>query len=127
MNISRAVPLVVALVWATFSYAQTKAGLSNEQLVQLTENGITLELGGPGQGYNGSLKLTNNGKGKGSAKTDGGQTIKIKGTWQIQGNKFCRVWKDIDAGEEVCETWVPTSSRSVDVYNGDQKIGVNSW
>jgi hypothetical protein len=75
----------------------------------------------------GAIKLTKNGTGKGSATTDAGQIIKLEGTWAIKGDKFCRVWNDLDNGSEVCETWVSTSPRSVDVYNGDKKIGVNSW
>ncbi len=93
----------------------------------LTENGLTLKLGGKGEGYAGTLKLSKDGRGKGSAKTDAGRIINIVGTWQIKGDQFCRAWTDLNDGKEVCETWISASPRSVDVYVGDRKIGVNSW
>jgi len=34
---------------------------------------------------------------------------------------------DLNDGEEVCETWCLTSGKSVEGYNGKQKLGVNSW
>lgn len=109
------------------SHAQSGKPLSSDQLVGLTENGLTLQLGGEGMGYKGSLKLSKNGKGKGSATLDNGNKITIAGTWAIKDGKFCRTWSDLDGGKEVCETWYPTSGRSVDVYNGSAKLGVNSW
>ncbi|WP_282127544.1 hypothetical protein [Roseobacter litoralis] len=119
--------ILTALFFSTSAISETKGALKNKHLTTLTKNGITLTLGGEGQGYLGKLKLAKNGKGEGSAKTDSGQTIRIKGTWSIRGDQFCRVWADLDDGKEVCETWVSTSPRSVDVYKGDTKIGVNSW
>ena len=122
------IPLFVALgLWSNGISAQTLNGLSNAELVGLTENGITLKLGAKGEGYQGSLKLSANGTGKGKATTDSGQTIVLSGTWHIVGDKFCRTWKGQDAGKEVCETWVAKSDRSVDVFNGDQRLGLNSW
>ena len=107
--------------------ASAQSGMSQADLEKLTRNGITLTLGGEGQGYSGSLKLNKNGKGRGSATLDNGNKINLQGAWVIRNGQFCRTWKGIDNGQEVCETWVLTSGRSVDVYNGDQKIGVNSW
>ena len=112
---------------AGVAFAQSGKPLTNEQLVQLTENGITLKLGGEGEGYVGSLKLSKNGKGKGSATTDSGDKISIVGTWKIVDGKFCRTWKDLNDGKQLCETWYPTSGSSVDVYDGKRKVGVNSW
>ncbi len=117
----------IVLLLGAPSGALAQKGLTGAQLTDLTGKGITLKLGGAGQGYEGTLKLSANGNGKGSAVTDAGNKISIVGTWTIEGDKFCRVWKDLDEGQEVCETWVPTSDRSVDVYNGKRKIGVNSW
>ena len=119
---------ILALGLASAAPAYSKSGaLSNSELMQLTENGISLILGGPDLGYTGKLKLTKDGKGRGSATTDAGDKIDIRGTWSIQGDQFCRIWKSLNDGKEVCETWVSTSDRSVDVYNGDKKIGKNSW
>ena len=108
-------------------FAKPNNAMTGEQLQQLLSNGITLTLGGQGQGYAGTLKLTSNGKGKGSATTDSGDKISIAGVWSIKGNEFCRTWTDLNDGNEVCESWVLTSGRSVDVFNDDKKIGVNSW
>lgn len=120
------------VIWSVFFLPSVvtsapSGGMTEAQLTDLLKNGATLQLGGEGQGYSGSLKLNKNGKGNGKAKTDDGTEISLKGTWSIKGDQFCRKWKGIDGGNEVCETWVLTSPRSVDVYNGDQKIGVNSW
>ena len=118
---------VLAMFVAGAGHAQSGKPLDNDQLVGLTKNGITLQLGGEGTGYTGSLKLSRNGKGKGSATMDDGNKISIVGTWAIKDGKFCRTWSDLDGGKEVCEHWYPTSGRSVDVYNGNAKLGVNSW
>ena len=112
---------------ASVVFAQSGKPLTNEQLVQLTQNGITLKLGGEGEGYIGSLKLSKNGEGNGSATTDAGEKISIIGTWRIKDGKFCPTWKDLNDGEEVCETWYLTSGNSVEVYLGKERIGVNSW
>lgn len=117
----------VSMLLAGAAFAQTGKPLTNEQLTQLTANGITLQLGGPGQGYTGTLKLTKNGKGKGSAVTDAGDKLTLTGTWSIEDGKFCRSWAEFNGGQKVCETWYLMSSRSVDVYNGSERLGVNSW
>lgn len=112
----------------------TTAGLSaadksfkEADLKALLASGKTLQLGGKGMGYCGTLDLSADGAGTGSAKTDDGTVIKISGSWKIKGDKFCRTWKDLDAGKEVCETWRLTSPNHVDVYRGKKKIGANSW
>ena len=107
--------------------AQTCKALSTEQLTQLTAKGVTLKLGGEGEGYSGSLKLNRNGSAKGGATTDAGQKITIAGKWRIADGKFCRTWADVNDGQEICETWCLTSGNSVEVFNGKQKLGVNSW
>jgi hypothetical protein len=119
--------LVTFGVLATASHAQSCKALSTDQLAQLTSKGVTLKLGGEGEGYSGSLKLNKNGSAKGGATTDAGDKISIAGKWRIADNKFCRTWSDLNDGKEVCETWCLVSGSSVDVYNGNRKIGVNSW
>jgi hypothetical protein len=64
---------------------------------------------------------------KAKAELDSGDKLSISGTWAIKDDKFCRVWTDFDGGKEVCETWFKTSDNAVEVYNGDQMLGVNSW
>lgn len=123
----RSAIISLAVIFAVPALAQTKGALSGSQLEALTKDGFNVMLGGAGKGYFGNLKLSKNGWGEGSAKTDAGQTIKIEGTWVIRDGKFCRTWKELDRGKEVCETWVAISPRSVDVYNGKKRIGVNSW
>ena len=111
MQFLRAAIFTFAAILATSALAQTGGPLSNEQLVQLTQNGINLTLGGPGHGYEGTLKLKKNGKGNGKALTDSANEINISGTWAIKGDQFCRVWKEHNDGNEICETWVLTSGR----------------
>ncbi len=109
------------------AHAESGRKLTGEELSSLLGNGATLQLGGEGMGYKGTLKLNKNGAGKGSAKTDDGTNLTFTGTWAIKGDTFCRTWAEFNDGKEVCETWRLTSARSVDVYNGSEKIGVNSW
>ena len=111
MQFLRAAIFTFAAILATSALAQTGGPLSNEQLVQRTQNGINLTLGGPGHGYEGTLKLKKNGKGNGKALTDSANEINISGTWAIKGDQFCRVWKEHNDGNEICETWVLTSGR----------------
>ncbi|WP_104665463.1 hypothetical protein [Ensifer adhaerens] len=124
--------LAIPAVFFALAMTQAPAGaadkvLSEADLTKLLAGGKTLALGGKGMGYTGSIDLTADGKGDGSAKTDDGTVIPINGTWHIKGDRFCRKWKDLDGGKEVCETWRLTSPGHVDVYNGKKKIGVNSW
>lgn len=117
-----ALPLI-ALV--TPSFAQD--AMTGDQLQALLADGLTMTLGGKGEGYLGELVLGADGTGNGSAKTDAGDTINIAGTWAIKGDQFCRVWADLSDGKEVCETWVVKSDTSVEVYDGESRIGLNSW
>jgi hypothetical protein len=104
-----------------------QSALSQDQLTKLIGSGGTLKLGGPDEGYSGTLVLKSNGTGEGKATTDSGDRIQFSGTWAIRDGKFCRTWSGIGTGEESCETWVPTSPRSVDVIVNGEKIGANSW
>lgn len=107
-------------------YAGNK-GLGQADLEALLSGGRTVQLGGPGMGYAGVLELRADGTGRGQAKTDGGDTIIIRGTWEVRDGKFCRTWAGLDGGATICETWVPVAANAVDVFNGGQKIGRNSW
>ena len=107
--------------------AQTGSPMSNDQLMKLTSSGIVMKLGGAGEGYVGTLELMPDGSGKGSATTDAGDKIQIVGTWEIRDGEFCRVWTKLNDGKEVCEAWFLTSERSVEVFNGKNRIGANSW
>jgi hypothetical protein len=119
--------ITAVALFAGTANAKTCKALSTEQLTQLTAKGVTLKLGGEGEGYSGSLKLNRNGSAKGGATTDAGQKISIAGKWRIVDGKFCRTWADLNDGQEVCETWCLTSGNSVEVYNGKNRLGVNSW
>jgi hypothetical protein len=119
--------IILAVLLASTAFAQSGTPMSAEEMAELVGGGATLQLGGAGMGYKGELVLTADGKGKGGATTDAGDKISISGTWKLKKGKFCRKWKGMDGGKEVCETWVKKSDRSVEVYNGDQMMGVNSW
>ncbi|MDP3196093.1 hypothetical protein [Tabrizicola sp.] len=109
------------------AFAQDGTPMTTEELTALTADGVTLTLGGAGMGYTGELALEADGTATGGAKMDNGNKLSIAGTWAIKDGKFCRTWTDLDGGKEVCETWVKTSDTSVEVYNGDKMLGVNSW
>ena len=111
---------------ATSASAQGK-GMKEADLKNLLEGGKTLQLGGDGMGYKGTLVLSADGTGEGSAQPDNGTKISISGKWHIKGSKFCRTWKDLDDGKEVCETWNLVAPNKVEVYQGKDMIGVNSW
>lgn len=128
MLLNRLLPTVLVSLTAFHgAFAQDGTAMTNDELTALTANGVTLVLGGDGMGYNGELALAADGTAKGGAKMDNGNELSIAGTWSIKDGKFCRTWADLDDGKEVCETWIKTSDNSVEVYNGDQMVGVNSW
>ena len=56
---------------------------------------------------------------------------KIEGTWEIVGDEFCRVWKEVSGGKRVCERWIIVGENKVEVRkkkNGKYtKAGINSW
>jgi hypothetical protein len=113
---------------ASSSMAMAGQQMSGKDLTSLLGQGKTIQLGGKGMGYSGSLTLTADGKGKGEAKLDDGTIIPIEGTWHIKGNKFCRTWTGgDDANKEVCEAWIKKGKNAVTVRAGKNDIGVNSW
>jgi hypothetical protein len=118
---------VLMVSGAQGAFAQSGPPMTGEEMSALTANGVTLQLGGKGMGYTGELVLSADGKGEGSATLDNGNTLSIVGTWVIKDDKFCRTWVDLDEGKEVCEIWYKKSDTSVEVFNGDQMIGLNSW
>jgi hypothetical protein len=101
--------------------------MTGVELKALLSAGKTITLGGPGEGYLGSLTLSADGSGSGSAKTDEGRVLTLTGTWKIKGDTFCRQWEEFDNGKEVCEIWVLTTPTKVNVMVNDTKVGVNSW
>lgn len=119
--------MTAILLGACATASAESRGLEQAQLEALLSGGRTVQLGGPGMGYAGTLELRADGTGRGQAKTDGGNTITIRGNWEIRDGKFCRTWAGLDGGATICETWVPVGANTVDVFNGGQKIGRNSW
>lgn len=118
--------LLLMGVATTGSIAQAK-DLENEDFKALLTGGKTLQLGGEGMGYSGTLTVSSDGTAKGAAMPDGGREIVVNGTWRIEGNRFCRTWEAVDQGKEVCERWELVAPNKVEVYNGDKMIGTNSW
>ena len=127
MNFIHSTSIALFVLAAAPAFAQSGTKMTGDQLVDLTANGVVLKLGGDGEGYSGTLELQPDGTAKGGATTDGGDKIQIVGTWEIRGGKFCRVWTKLDGGKEICETWYLTSGRSVEVFNGKKRLGVNAW
>ncbi|MFB2551686.1 hypothetical protein [Ensifer soli] len=120
---------VLMMVTGLMSLPAAAAGkdLKDADLKALLEGGKTLQLGGAGMGYTGTLNLAANGTGAGSAQTDKGDKIVIQGQWRIKGNRFCRKWEGLDGGKEICETWRLVARNNVEVNHGKKMTGVNSW
>lgn len=117
-----------AVLFASSATFSQDGQMSGDELRALLSAGKEISLGGPGTGYSGSLMLDADGTGAGKAKTDDGKkTFTLNGTWSIKGNEFCRTWKELNKGEEVCESWVKTGDNQVDVLANGKKIGVNHW
>ena len=118
---------VVFVILASFaanapSWAQD---LSGEALRSLLAKGLTLTLGGPGEGYTGVVRLTADGKGIGVAMLNSGKMLDVSGTWEIEGDTFCRKWK-FDGYKRQCETWRQIGANRVEVLVDGKKIGVNT-
>ena len=122
-NLIAALALIVISAASWPSHAQDMSG---EQLKLLLANGLTMMLGGPGEGYGGTVRLEADGTGAGSAMADNGKTFDITGTWTIEGDRFCRKWK-FDNFKKKCETWKILGAKKVEVRVDGKKIGVNSW
>ncbi len=123
----RIAAFAVILVFGAFP-AIAATAMTGKELTALLSNGKELSLGGPKEGYSGSLSISKDGTAKGQVKLESGDVIPIEGKWHIAGNKFCRTWKaGRDAGKEICETWNKTGPNSVRVMNGKRDLGLNSW
>ncbi|WP_299622976.1 hypothetical protein [Pelagibius sp.] len=114
--------LISSLTANTSSRAED---LSGETLRSLLAKGLTLTLGGPGEGYTGVVRLTADGKGIGAALLDSGKMLDISGTWEIEGDTFCRKWK-FDGYKRQCETWRQIGANKVEVLVDGKKVGVNT-
>lgn len=62
--------------------------MTGQELQALLANGLTLTLGGPGEGYSGVVALKSDGTGVGEATLSDGRILDISGTWTIEGNQF---------------------------------------
>ncbi|HEV7247946.1 MAG TPA: hypothetical protein VGN93_13260 [Shinella sp.] len=121
------IPALVILGFGALSAYAAGKDMKEGELKALLEGGKTLQLGGKGMGYTGTLDLAADGTGKGSAQPDSGDKIVINGTWRIKGDEFCRTWEALDDGKEVCERWRLVAPNKVEVYSGKEMMGVNSW
>lgn len=99
--------------------------LTGSELASLLMNGRVIQLGGREEdNFSGSLAMTADCKGDGSAELDNGETLVLQGSWEIRGNEVCRTWL---TDGEVCEQWVSLSDTEALVYVGGDPIGYNSW
>jgi hypothetical protein len=125
--------MIVLFTSGAIMAAASEKQMTGTELKQLLESGITLKLGGEGEGYEGDLVLLPDGTGKGQAITDKGEKIILEGTWEIDGDEFCRVWEGLTNGESVCERWIVIGENKVEVRRKDKKsgkykkAGINSW
>lgn len=131
--------LVVMTMSVPFAMA-ADGDMTGEELTALLGAGKKINLGGDGEGYSGTLDIKGDGTASGSAqvliKDDGTasgstqvseKTIPIDGTWTINQNRFCRKWREIDAGAEVCEVWNKIGNGRVVALVDGKKVGVNWW
>ncbi len=100
--------------------------MSGDEIRALIGDGITFKLGGPGEGYEGNIKLEPDGTGKGSAVLNNGKKLDVTGTWVLEGDQFCRKWAFEDY-KRTCETWKMVGPKRIEVFVGGKRIGVNSW
>jgi len=101
--------------------------MSGARIKAVIDDHSRIALGGPGEGYSGTLVFNKDGTAAGKVTPDGGSAITITGTWTIKKNQFCRTWTEIDPGREVCEDWVPSGSRQAEVMVKGKRSGLNSW
>ena len=100
--------------------------MTGDELRDLLADGLTLKLGGPGEGYTGEARLEPDGTGTGSAVSDEGERYDITGRWEIDGDRFCRKWA-FDDFKRTCETWRKVAPNRVDVFVNGKRVGTNSW
>ena len=96
MNFIRSTSIALLVLSAAPAFAQSGTEMTGDQLVGLIANGVVPKLWGDGEGYACTLELQLGGTVKGGATTDGGDKIQIIGTWEVRGDKFCRVWTKLD-------------------------------
>lgn len=100
--------------------------MTGDELQALLADGRTLKLGGAGENYAGEVRLEPDGTGLGQATFTDGRIIEISGTWEIDGDRFCREWS-VEDYTRVCETWRKLGDNKVAVIVDGERIGVNSW
>lgn len=100
--------------------------LSGAELQALLADGLTLTLGGPGEGYTGTIRLGSDGTGVGRATLADGKRLNVSGTWTIEGDQFCRRWR-YNNSVEVCETWRMLGDDKAEIFINGERAGLNSW
>jgi len=121
------IPIALNLLVGSIAAMAADEFMTGAEITALIGEGKTINLGGKGEGYSGTLDLRADGTGSGSAKTDDGKTLVIEGTWKIKGNLFCRKWDGFDKGKTICESWKKIGENRVEVQLAKKKIGVNWW
>jgi len=117
----------LALVLLAHHASAADEFMTGDEMKALLAADKTINLGGAGEGYAGTLLLKADGTGAGTAKTDSGDVITLDGTWVIKKNTFCRKWKALDKGKEVCEAWKKIGENRVEVQVKKKKAGINWW
>ncbi|NNG03543.1 MAG: hypothetical protein HKM95_05510 [Inquilinus sp.] len=104
----------------------SRQDMTGEELRALLANGLTVKLGGAGEGYAGEVRLSPDGNGVGQATFEDGRSLDVTGTWTIEGDRFCRAWKFNDFKRE-CETWRKLGDNKAEVFVDGERVGLNSW
>jgi hypothetical protein len=120
------IPVAAYLLVGSVALAADKY-MTGDEIKALIGEGKTINLGGKGEGYEGTLEIRADGTASGSAKTDAGKTLVIEGIWAIKNNQFCRKWDGFDDAKMVCEKWKVIGENKVEVQMAKKKIGVNWW
>ena len=100
--------------------------MTGEELSALLGAGKKINLGGGREDYSGVLDIKSDGTASGSVQVPG-KTIPLDGTWKIADNRFCRKWREVDAGAEVCEVWKKIGDGRVEAQVNGKKVGLNWW
>lgn len=117
----------MSLIMVASSSLAADSFMTDEEITTLIGTGKTINLGGSGEGYEGSLNVKADGSALGSVKIEGGKVIAINGAWLVKQNSFCRKWAGLDNDKEICEKWKKIGDKRVEVQSNEKKIGVNWW
>lgn len=107
--------------------AFAEEAMTGNDLEGLLGTDRTITLSRLGTGASGEVAFKSDGTASGTIKREDGKVEQVTGVWYIVGDQFCYTWKGLQAGTEVCETWLKDGPNKVRVLVKGKEVGVNSW